>query len=109
MAKRQTVPHFSTFAELMGNLILPHRQAHPDFERLDRLSGVGNRSPFATFNHFNQKWKVAKDTKIDRLLAAWELHQSWEEPFVEASTKGNKPCLRLNEANPDAKGLFIYQ
>jgi hypothetical protein len=43
MAKRQSIPHFSNFPALMEGLVLPHLQAHPEYERLDGLSGKGNR------------------------------------------------------------------
>ena len=108
MAKQSTTPHFSGFSELMEQLILPHHQAHPDFERLDGLAGIGNQKVFANFFHFHKKWRVNSDTKVAPLLAAWETHQALEEPFVEESSRGNRPCLRLNNGDARAKGLYIY-
>ncbi len=107
LANQSLTPHFSGFAELMEQLILPHHQAHPDFERLDGFSEKGNLKVFATFYHFHKKWKIHSDTQIVPLLAAWKVHQSLEEPFVEQPTRGNKPCLRLN-GDAGAKGLYIY-
>ena len=108
MAKRQFAPHFNSFAELMEMQVLPLRQTHPEYEQLDGLSG-SNGSAFAYFDHFSKKWRVNKDTKIDRLLAAWKLYQTGAEPFVIGKTiRSKKPCLQLNEENPEPKGLFIY-
>lgn len=108
MAKRQSIPHFSSFLALMGERVLPLVQANPEYERLDGLSGKGNRSNFATFDHHGLKWKMAMDTKISRLLAAWKLYQEGKEPFVQANT-GHRRCLRLNDGGSGkANGLFVY-
>jgi hypothetical protein len=108
MAKRQSIPHFNNFPALMEGLVLPHLQAHPEYERLDGLSGKGNRAKFATFEHQGLKWKIAMDTKIGRLLAAWKLYQEGKEPFVQGNT-GQRLCLRLNDGGTGkANGLFVY-
>ena len=108
MAKRQSIKHFSDFYTLMDELVLPHLRKNPGFERLDGLSGKGNRSSFATFEHHGLKWKLAMDTKTDRLLAAWKLYQEGKEPFVQGNT-GHRLCLRLNDGGSGkANGLFVY-
>jgi hypothetical protein len=108
MAKRQTIPHFGNFSALMEELVLPFLQMNPGFERLDGQTGRGNRTNFATFDHQGYKWKIAMDTKIDRLMAAWKLFQEGKEPFIQAST-GERLCLRLNDGNAGkANGLYVY-
>jgi len=109
MAKIQSTPHFSDFSALMENLVLPHLLSNPGFERLDGLSGKGNISNFATFDHQGVKWKIAMDTKTSRLLAAWKLYQEGKEPFVQGNT-GQRLCLRLNDGGTGkANGLFVYK
>lgn len=109
MAKRRYVPHFSEFTTLMEIKVLPHLSAYPKFERLDGHTGKGNRASFATFNHMGLRWKIAMDTKTDRLLAAWKLFKQGEEPFVLADT-GFRKCLRLNTGGLEkANGMYVYE
>lgn len=108
MVKSRSTPHFNSFQSLMEALAIPFFQQNPDFERLDgKLSG-GNRTNFATFEHQGYKWKIAMDTRTDRLLAAWKLHQAGKEPFVQENTS-HRLCLRLNNSGSGkTNGLFIY-
>ena len=109
MAQKKTTPHFADFGTLMEAHVLPHLLAKPDDERLDGLTGKGNRSVFATFDHQGLKWKIAMDTKTDRLKAAWKLYQTGKEPFVQGNT-GHRRCLRLNDGGSGkANGLYVYE
>jgi hypothetical protein len=93
----------------MEEPVLPLLQAKPDYERLDGHSNQGNRTNFATFFYQGLKWKIAMDTKTDRLLAAWKLYQTGKEPCVQGNT-GFRLCLRLNNAGSGkANGLFVYE
>lgn len=108
MAKRPSIQHFKDFKTLMEDRVLPYLQANPAYARLDGLSGKGNRANFATFDHQGYKWKLAMDTKTDRLLAAWKYYQGGKEPFVQGST-GQRMCLRLNDwGSGKANGVYIY-
>ncbi len=108
MTGKTSTPHFDSFPALIEQHFLPHRQAHPDDERLDGLSGKGNVGVFATFDHQGQTWKIHLDAKTDRLQAAWNLHQDGKEPFIRRETKTGF-CLRLDDGQPDlARGLYIY-
>ena len=93
----------------MEELILPLLQANPDYERLDGLTLNGKGAGFATFEHFGRKWRLASDTKPDRIITAWKLYQDEKESFVLADT-GRRRCLRLNNGGSGkANGLFIYE
>jgi hypothetical protein len=92
----------------MEEFALPFLQKNPGFERLDGQLGGGNRTNFAIFEHQGYKWKIAMDTKTDRLLAAWKLFQEGNEPFVQRST-GERMCLRVNDGfSKKANGLYVY-
>lgn len=109
MANRQSIPHFSDFSALMEEHVLPHLNTNPEFERLDGLSSKGNRAVFATFNHLGHKWKIAMDTKSDRLRLAWALFKAGKEPFFESNT-GSRKCLRLNDGGSgEANGVYVYE
>jgi hypothetical protein len=73
---------------------------------LDGHSNKGNRTNFATFDHQGLKWKIAMDTKIGRLLAAWKLYQEGKEPFVQGNT-GHRLCLRLNDGGRERR-MHLY-
>ena len=93
----------------MEAIVLPLLQANPDYARLDGHSNQGNRANFATFEHQGLKWKVAMDTKTDRLLDAWKLYLAGKEPFVQGNT-GHRRCLRLNDGGSGkANGLYVYE
>lgn len=108
MVKSRSTPHFNSFQSLMEELAIPFFQQNPGSERLDGQTSGGNRTNFATFEHQGHKWKIAMDTRTDRLLAAWKLFQEGKEPFVQGNT-GERMCLRLNDGvSKEANGLYVY-
>lgn len=103
------MPHYSTFNDLMQSSILPLHKAHPDWEQLDGQESGGNRSIFATFRYNYHPWKIHADTRIDKLLEAWQIAEAGEKPFQIAKTEQGTLCLHLaGQVENEANGLYIY-
>ncbi len=104
------MPHFKSFSGLLEEAVLPLLKKHPEWTRLDGAEKSGNRTVFATFQYEYKNWKIHSDTLVAKLLAALELENAGQKPFVEAKTKKERNCLRLsNLKTKGPKRLYIYE
>ena len=78
---------FGSFVELMEARVLPHRDAHPDWKRLDGAESGGNWEIFGRFMRAGARWKLHADSHLEPLLIAYDAVQTGEaDPFVEVPT-----------------------
>ena len=87
---------FPTFASFVEGYVLPLREAHPGWRRLDGETTGGNRAVAARFLHQGTTWKVHADTHFDPLLVAYDVIRGGADPFEQESTRtGDGSCLVL--------------
>ena len=102
-----------SFLEFMEKRVLPHRDAHPDWQRLDGAQTGGNWEVFGRFLRAGGRWRVHADTHFEPLLIAWEAVRGGDpDPFVESpTTRGLRLDLRDDLAARVKSGfrhLYIY-
>ena len=105
------IQHFKSFTELMEVAVLPLLKEHPEaIQLMDGKKASHNLKRFATFEFEAKTWRINSDTHVVKLLAAYELENAGQKPFVEAKTNGKRSCLRLsNQMTQGPKGLYIYE
>jgi len=101
--------HFESFAKLMEEEVLPHRKKHLDWICLGGPDEGGYPKVFATFKYRYRIWNIKSDTRMAKLLEAYNLEKGGEKPFVLSETSGGNLCLRLSSQTEEADGLFIYE
>ena len=104
---------FASFVELVEQRVLPHRDAHPDWHRLDGAQTGGNWEVFGRFMRGGARWKVHADSHFEPLLIAYEaVRAEGGDPFIEApTTRGLRLDLREDLAQQVTSGfrhLYIY-
>lgn len=102
-----------SFAEFMEQRVLPHREAHPEWKRLDGADTGGNWEIFGRFLRAGARWKVHADSHFEPLLIAYDALRAGDaDPFVEsATTRGLRLDLRDDLAQRVKSGfrhLYIY-
>lgn len=106
------VDSHATFVDFVESKLLPHRDAHPDWIRLDGAQTGGNWEVFGRFERAGARWKVHADSHFEPLLIAYEAARSGVDPFVEApTTRGLRLDLRDDLAARVKSGfrhLYIY-
>lgn len=77
-----------SFAAFYEEKVLPHRDANPDWKRLDGATSGSNADVFGAFRYKGAGYRVRADTHFEPMLVAYEAVQAGEEePFTEAPTK----------------------
>ncbi|MBP0446782.1 hypothetical protein J8J14_18560 [Roseomonas sp. SSH11] len=82
------------FRSLLDHVVLPRREAHPDWERLDGAWGVPGK-PIARFDRNGMAYAVNGETSFAALEALddWMRAHPGEDPFVVIPGKGPKGRL----------------
>ena len=106
------VDSHASFVDFVESKVLPHRDAHPDWIRLDGAQSGGNWEIFGRFERAGARWKVHSDSHFEPLLIAYEAARAGDDPFVEAATtRGLRLDLRDDLAARVKSGfrhLYIY-
>lgn len=106
-------PPAGSFVEFVEQRVLPHRSAHPDWQRLDGAETGGNWEVFGRFMRAGARWRVHADSHFESLLIAYEAASSGGgDPFIEAPTsRGLRLDLREDLSQRVSSGfrhLYIY-
>ena len=90
----KTYPNFLAF---MREAVLPLKDSHPEWLRLDGKLTGGSRETFARFIHDGHVWEVREDTHIEPLKIALDAAESGKEPFLQEPTSrsSTRQCLVL--------------
>jgi hypothetical protein len=104
---------YDSFSDFMTIAVLPLRDAHPEWVRLDGAQSGGNRSVFARFRHGDATWDVHADTHFEPLLIALEALDEGVTPFIERTTERGMrldllPALGSRRRDPRHRHMYIY-
>ena len=84
-------------------------------ESIESLPRNGNRQlgsdgkAFAYFRYEGQKWRLNADSKVERIMQAYECLKPDRDPFIMTPTRTNKgTCLDLKEGM-GPKGFYAYE
>ena len=98
-----------SFRAFMESTVLPHRDAHPDWLRLDGAPSGGNWEVFGRFRLDDRVWRVHSDSHLRPLLAALEAIRAGESnPFVVAPTRRGDRLDLKTEIAQKAGGRFRH-
>lgn len=75
--------------------------------RNQQLSNAG-RQAFAYFRYEGRTWRVNADSKVDRVMQAYECLKSGGVPFIMTTTDKGTCCLDLKRRT-GPKGLYVYE
>ncbi len=110
MSQINTIPEYKDFKEFYLNAVLPLKEQHPDFRRLDGKLLGSTRNVTAYFWYMDKKWRVDADTFIDRLKIAFDAFEETETPFNIKSTRDNKGERLLIKGQPIRNSKFnVYR
>lgn len=97
------------FLQFMQAIILPLREAHPDFIRLDGRPGGGNRADAGRFFHAGRVWVVHADTHFRPLMRAYESALRGEDPFLVREIRGGLRLDLKDDLWPEPpRHLYVY-
>jgi hypothetical protein len=103
---------FTTFRAFMEGAVIPHRDAHPEWIRLDGAQTGGNWEVFGRFERAGARWRVHADSHFEPLLIAYDATRAGEDPFVEEpTTRGLRLDLREDlgaRVKSGFRHLYIY-
>lgn len=92
--------------------VIPLRNKHPKWHRLDGQPSGGNRNVVGKFRHANRDWVVHGDTRFDPVFRAYQamINSAVPNPFVIQRAKV-RDCLDLLpklKAPNQPKHFYVY-
>ena len=112
-AKKALFDMSPSFVEFVEEKVLPHREANPDWKRLDGATSGSNAEVFGGFKYKGAGYRVHADTHFEPMMVAYEAVQAGdEEPFTEAPTRTGERLDLKPELAAQVKGrarhLYAY-
>lgn len=108
-AKTASVAMSDSFAAFVESKVLPHRDANPDWKRLDGAPSGSNADVFGAFKYKGAGYRVHADAHFEPLLIAYQAVQGGdEEPFTEAPTRTGERLDLKPELKEQIKGRFRH-
>lgn len=108
-AKAAPVDIADSFAAFVEAKVTPHRDANPDWKRLDGAATGSNADIFGAFRYKGAAYRVHADTHFEPLFVAYQAVVDGDEaPFVEAPTKTGERLDLTPELKAQVKGRFRH-